>query len=518
MNARRVGLVAVLVTVTATVCALALPAPVALAEGSLIIEPTDGVERDYQAWHVLAGGVTKDGRYIYDAAYTNAMPADAWKELGAPADGAQAVADWLDKNTSPVVANEVSWAIEDSGASADATGTRPSDGNGVVAFENLEDGLWLVSSSDSSPVLVLVGGGFTRKVTEKAEEPALQKQVRVDGGEWASSVVASVGASLEYRLVGTLPRNYDAFPTYSYRFDDSCDAAINVDPASVRVELGGADITSAATITCGEGSLSVAFDDLKALLPELGTSRTVTVTYSATLAPGATAGLMDTNDNDATLTYPAKPTRGGTTNGASLSASPAGQWLKVATSTESATGTTETVRCSVVTWKLKVTKTDAATGNVLAGAGFTIQREDGSYLAEDGTSVSDPSQAYVWRTGDDGTFEFTGAGNETLTVTEVEAPNGYDVAEPFSVTFDGSTSGLTATADGCTLDAVDSASGAVAVTLTDQAKGNAAALESPLGLPFTGDTAVALGTVLLVAGVGIAVLLIARHVRHGDKD
>lgn len=519
MNARRVGLVAVLVTVMATVCALALPAPVALAEGSLIIEPTDGVERDYQAWHVLAGGVTKDGRYIYDAAYTNAMPADAWKELGAPADGAQAVADWLDKNTSPVVANEVSWAIEDSGASADATGTRPTDGNGVVAFEKLEDGLWLVSSSDSSPVLVLVGGGATRKVTEKAEQPALQKQVRVNGGAWESVVVAPVGISLEYRLVGTLPRNYDAFPTYSYRFDDSCDAAINVDPASVRVELGGADITSAATITCGEGSLSVAFDDLKALLPELGTSRTVTVTYSATLAPGATAGLMDTNDNDATLTYPAKPMRGGTTNGASLSASPAGQWLKVATSTrESSTRTTETAQCSVVTWKLKVTKTDAATGNVLAGAGFTIQREDGSYLAEDGTSVSDPSQAYVWRTGDDGTFEFTGAGNETLTVTEVEAPNGYDVAEPFSVTFDGSTSGLTATADGCTLDAVDSASGAVAVTLTDQAKGNAAALESPLGLPFTGDTAVALGTVLLVAGVGIAVLLIARHVRHGDKD
>lgn len=519
MNARRIGLVAALTTVMAIVCALILPAHTALAEGSLIIEPTDGVERDYQAWRVLAGGVTEDGRYIYDAAYTNAMPADAWKELGAPADGAQAVADWLDKNTSPVVANEVSWALEDSGVGADATGTRPSDGNGVVAFENLEDGLWLVSSSDSSPVLVLVGGGSTRKVTEKAEEPALQKQVRVNGGEWASSVVASVGVSLEYRLVGTLPRNYDAFPTYSYRFDDSCDAAINVDPASVRVELGGADITSAADITCGVGSLSVAFDDLKALLPALGTSRTVTVTYAATLTPHATAGLMDTNDNRATLTYPARPTRSASTNGALAPAASAGQWLKVATSTnESATRTTETAQCSVITWKLKVTKTDAATGNTLAGAGFTIQREDGSYLAQDGTSVSDPAQAYVWRTGDDGTLEFTGAGNETLTLTEVEAPQGYDVAEPFSVTFDGSSSDLTATADGCTLDAVDSASGAVTVTVTDQAKGNAAALESPLGLPFTGDTAVALGTVLLVAGVGIAVLLIARHVRHGDKE
>jgi hypothetical protein len=135
MNARRIGLVAALTTVMAIVCALILPAHTALAEGSLILEPTDGVERDYQAWHVLAGGVTKDGRYIYDAAYTNAMPAEAWEELGAPSDGAQAVADWLDKNTSPVVANEVSWALEDSGVGADATGARPSDGNGVVAFE-----------------------------------------------------------------------------------------------------------------------------------------------------------------------------------------------------------------------------------------------------------------------------------------------------------------------------------------------------------------------------------------------
>lgn len=523
MNARRIGLVAVLTTVMAIVCALILPAHTALAVGSLIIEPTDGVERDYQAWHVLAGGVTEDGRYIYDAAYTNAMPADAWKELGAPADGAQAVADWLDKNTSPVVANEVSWALEDSGVGADATGTRPSDGNGVVAFENLEDGLWLVSSSDSSPVLVLVGGGSTRKVTEKAEEPALQKQVRVNGGEWASSVVASVGASLEYRLVGTLPRNYDAFPTYSYRFDDSCDAAINVDPASVRVELGGADITSAAEITCGGGSLSVAFDDLKALLPALGTSRTVTVVYSATLTSDATAGLMDTNDNRATLTYPARPTRSASTNGALAPAASAGQWLKVATSTnESATRTTETAQCSVITWKLKVTKIDAATGNTLAGAGFTIQREDGSYLAQDGTSVSDHTQAYVWRTGDDGTLEFTGAGNETLTLTEVEAPNGYDVAEPFSVTFDGSTSDLTATAEGCTLDSVDAASGTAAVTVTDQASAVTQAAgekpESPLGLPITGDTAVALGTVLLIAGIGIVVLLVARHVRRSGKE
>lgn len=523
MNTRRVRLIAVLAAVMATVCALALPAPAAFAEGSLIIEPTDGVERDYQAWRVLAGGVTEDGRYIYDAAYTNAMPAEAWEELGAPSGGAQAVADWLDKNTSPVVANEVSWALEDSGVSADATGSRPSDGNGVVAFENLEDGLWLVSSSDSSPVLVLVGGGSTRKVTEKAEEPALQKQVRVNGGEWATSVVASVGASLEYRLMGTLPRNYDAFPTYSYRFDDSYDTAINVDPASVRVELGGADITSAAEITCGGGSLSVAFDDLKALLPALGTSRTVTVIYSATLTSDATAGLMDTNDNSATLTYPARPTRSASVNGASASAASAGRWLKVATSTnDSATRTTETAQCSVITWKLKVTKTDAATGNTLAGAGFTIQREDGSYLAQDGTSVSDPTQAYVWRTGDDGTFEFTGAGNETLTLTEVEAPNGYEVAAPFLVTFDGSTSDLTATAEGCTLDSVDAGSGTVAVTVTDQASAVTQAAgekpESPLGLPITGDTAVALGTVLLIAGVGIVVILLARYVRRNGKE
>ena len=496
-----------------------LPVGHALAEGTLIIEPTDGVERTYQAWRVLAGGVTEDGRSIYDAAYTNAMPAETWHALGAPEGGAQAVADWLDTNTSAVLANEVNWAAKDSGVAPDAAGARPTDGNGVVAFNNLEDGLWLVASDESSPVLVLVGGGASRTVTEKAEQPALQKQVRVAGGDWASVVVASVGASLEYRLVGTLPRNYDSFPAYMYSFEDTWENGIEVDPSSVRVELGGQDVTSAAQITFGENSLSVAFDNLKTELPTLGTSRMVTVTYSAKLGAAATAGLMDTNDNRATLTYPAHPTR------AALGVATSGHALRVATasrtaatSTGSSTGTTETVQCSVVTWKLKVTKTDAATGNVLAGAGFTIQREDGSYLAEDGTSVSDPSQAYVWRTGDDGTFEFTGAGNETLTVTEVEAPNGYDVAEPFSVTFDGSTSGLTATADGCTLDAVDSASGAVAVTLTDQAKGNAAALESPLGLPFTGDTAVALGTVLLVAGVGIAVLLIARHVRHGDKE
>ncbi len=524
MNVRRPRYIAALVALVVTACVLALPVPVALAEGSLIIEPTDGVERDYQAWRVLAGGVTEDGRSLYDAAYTNAMPAEEWQSLGAPKGNAQAVTDWLDKNSSPVVANEVSWSLEDSGVSAAATGTRPSDGNGVVAFESLEDGLWLVSSSDSSPVLVLVGGGSTRKVTEKAEEPALQKQVRLGEGEWASTVIAPVGTSLEYRLVGTLPRNYDSFPTYSYRFDDSSESGIAVDPSSVRVELGGVDITSAAHITCEPGSLSVAFDDLKTQLPSLGTSRTVTVTYSAKLVPGATAGLMDTNDNRATLTYPAKPTRGSSTQGASARTVPVNHGLRVATSTTGGlTGTTEAVQCSVITWRLKVTKTNADTGDALEGAGFTIQRQDGSYLSQDGTSVSDSSQAYVWHTGDDGTFEFIGAGNETLTVTEVEAPDGYDVAKPFSVTFDGSASDFTATVDGCTLDSVDAASGTAAVTVTDQAlspvnKDANEPLEKPLGLPITGDTAVALGVALVVAGAGIVAILAARHVRRGDKE
>lgn len=137
--------------------------------------------------------------------------------------------------------------------------------------------------------------------------------------------------------------------------------------------------------------------------------------------------------------------------------------------------------------------------------------------------MSDPSQAYVWRTGDDGTLEFTGAGNETLKLTEVEAPNGYDVAAPFSVTFDGSTSDLAASVDGCTLDSVDAASGTAAVTVTDQASAQVPKTagetpEIPLGLPITGDTAVALGTVLLIAGIGIVVLLVARHVRRSGKE
>jgi hypothetical protein len=168
---------------------------------------------------------------LADVEFTPSLSRDDWNSLGASASTAQDVADWIAGSSSDTLANQIDWKVEDSGAKADVTGIAA--GSTVT----LDDGYWLVSSKDSSPILVLVGGGVTSKVTEKAEAPTLAKYVRTVGGAWSSLAIAGTGVGVQYKLVGTLPRNYDSFPTYSYRLDDTRDPSILIDLSSVRVYL-----------------------------------------------------------------------------------------------------------------------------------------------------------------------------------------------------------------------------------------------------------------------------------------
>ena len=122
--------------------------------------------------------------------------------------------------------------------------------------------LMRICSSDSSPVLVLVGGNATTKVTEKAEAPVLVKQVRSDG-DWSDFAVAGNDIDPEYRLVGTLPKTYDSLPVYHYEFDDVMDQSLTLDRSSIKVVAASADgkttkdLTSIAEITLSGQKLRV---------------------------------------------------------------------------------------------------------------------------------------------------------------------------------------------------------------------------------------------------------------------
>lgn len=513
---------------------LLMPIP-SYAEGTLEIDPSDNVTRDYSAWKLLDGDVSSGSpQTLSNVGYTGAISAEAWQELGAPEGTAQDVADWISMNSRKDLAVRIMWAVEGSGVSADQTGIQ-------TGTTTLSDGYWLVSSDDSSPILVLVGGGQVTKVTEKAEAPALTKEVKTDG-DWSQFAVAGTDLDPSYRLVGTIPSNYDSFPTYRYQFDDRAAEGLVVDPFSVKVTASTADgntqsdLTGKAEVSVAGSSLTVTFDNLKDALPERGDYRTITVSYAAHLSTQATFGLVSTNNNEATLTYTRKPTQA--TTGASARAFAGTVTPAVALSAAASQrmadasngfATTERQQCQVATWAVRILKTDAANASSLAGAGFTIQDEQGLYINTDGTATAERTNASVWRTDADGTVTIGSLPNGTFTLSEVEVPAGYEAAPDATVSLVGDANGLKAYAGNATVTAVSASTGIADVTINDSHEtvasdtggdgGSSAASGGILSkLPSTGDSArIAIGAII-VAVCAVAILLIARSKRKSKGN
>ncbi|MGN8819934.1 isopeptide-forming domain-containing fimbrial protein [Atopobiaceae bacterium HCP3S3_A4] len=511
----------------------------AYAKGTLELNASDGISRSYSAYKILDGNVSGGGtsQTLSDVSYTDAMPATSWQELGAPAGTAQDVADWLSSNETSSLANEIDWKVEASGIAADKTDI-------TTGETELDDGYWLIDSADSSPVLVLVGGNATTKVTEKAEAPALTKQVRTDG-DWSDFAVAGNDMDPEYRLVGTLPKTYDSFPSYHYQFDDVMDESFTLDQSSVKVVAASADstttkdLTSEAEIKLSGQKLTVSFADLKKALPELDEYHTITVTYTAHLNTLATSGLAHENENEATLNYTRKPTK--TVSDAAASEGVATSTVHVAKATLShlphflaaastTDATSERQQADVATWFVRLTKKDAQNGKELAHAGFTVQDARGLYINTDSTATEDKTDASIWRTGDSGVVTVANLSNGSFTFKEVEVPEGYEAAADVTVTLQGDRKSLKATADDASVTGVDSTSGVVNLTIEDSeapktpdtngsnagTTSQATAKGSRAGMPDTSDYN-RIGIAVLLIAVGVVAIVISRALAHKDK-
>lgn len=525
-------------------CGLCAPVS-AYAAGTLELNASDGVARSYSAYKILSGTVSGgDGaQTLSDVAYTKALSSDAWAELGAPAGTAQDVAEWLAANEDVMLANRIDWAVKASDAASDAA---------VQIGENtLDDGYWLIDSDDSSPVLVLVGGGVTTKVTEKAQASTLVKQVKTDGS-WSDFAVAGNDVDPQYQLVGTLPsRNYDSFPAYHYEFTDTMDESFTLDQSSLKVIASSADgkatkdLTESADIEYQNNVLTINFADLKKVLPELGEYRTITVTYTAHLNTLATAGLSHVNKNDATLTYTRKPSQtvsdtaaGVSSEGVATSdiyaakatASHLPRFFAAAADTDK---TSKTQQAEVATWFVRLTKKDAQNGQELAGAGFTVQDAKGLYINTDSTATEEKTDASIWRTDDKGVVTVANLANGTYTFKEAEVPEGYVAAADVTVTLAGDRNGLDAKASGAEVTDTDSKSGTVGITIEDSEAGktpasnggnagtttpaSASAKGSKAGMPDTSDYN-RIGIAVLLIAIGVVALVVSRGLAHKDKQ
>lgn len=120
---------------------------------------------------------------------------------------------------------------------------------------------------------------------EKFTEPTIEKHVKEDE-DWKKERTAETGETVSFRLIGTLPSNWDEVETYPYSFVDSLPEG-EAYKEDVRIvfegEEGEKDITDSAEITFEHNVLSARFADLKQVIPSAKSTDKIYAYYSTVI-------------------------------------------------------------------------------------------------------------------------------------------------------------------------------------------------------------------------------------------
>ncbi len=110
------------------------------------------------------------------------------------------------------------------------------------------------------------------------------------------SVTLGGDADFQVEVTNTGPANGSAAPAYDVVIGDTLDPSFTLDPSSIVVRLDGVVISPAVTTTANSFDVTI---------PTIGVGQVVTVDYTATLDPGATA--VEAYENTATADYTSSP-------------------------------------------------------------------------------------------------------------------------------------------------------------------------------------------------------------------
>lgn len=264
------------------------------------------------------------------------------------------------------------------------------------------------NTAASSPIFVLVGEGNT-EIKEKSAIPTLTKSVKEDStGEYGDDADATLMQSVDFRLVGTLPSNLASYEKYFYAFHDEVNGLSGA-PAALCVSIDGATVDpSKYVVNTSSNGFSVVFADLLACGVPVSATSSIVVEYSATLSAVGIA------TNVAYVEYSNNPMN------------------------EGSHGTTVRDEVKVYSYTLNFHKVDNASGDPLAGVGFTIKNASGKYIADLGPAFSpslvERDEPYTWYTDAAGDIKIEGVDADTYTIEETTTLADYKLlAAPFDV-------------------------------------------------------------------------------------
>ena len=492
-----------------------------------------GVTVEGYAYDESTDGDGATTTYIYsgkDSSASDVARANSLMDAIAALDDSQAFADALAEAL-----------LEDSSVTPAATAT--GDGTSVT-FSDLATGYYLVvevpaEGANAETGAILVPLSESTIVRTKTGVPTPVIEVFEDSTQtWGDAADAQAREAVPYRITATLPSDWANLKSYYYCIVNPQDAGLELDTATIAVTLFDgdgeelADLTGQAAITYADGTLTVLFDDLVAAVEAAGATATadctVRVTYEASLVPTGDGSAASTVTADCASAFAAALVR--TADDTASSTVETGIDGSKENSVHIVYGSDQETSvedgASLLTWALELVKTGEDTDEALEGAVFTIQDASGSYVAADG-SLTD--EAVEFTTGADGTISVCGLDSGTYTVTETEAPEGYDAIDALTVTI---TAGLddevtlTATArssDVASVD-VDVQTGVITLDVVDGLTplGGSSGSSSGLweSLVQTGDSpwALVVAALLVVGVVAVVVGLGLRRRSSGSNE
>lgn len=349
-----------------------------------------------------------------------------------------------EKDLSAFAAKASNWA-QTNNIAVDATATVSSnatDGKYTATFTNLDYGYYVVAvpgatvADTNSQYAALVRVHSTSvNASIKGALPTVVKKVN---GENATS--AKIGDTLKFTLTSTIP-DMSAYSTYTFNFKDTLSKGLTFGKVD-SVKVGDTTLTkdtdyTVTTSTVSDSTLlTVTMLNFKAK-QQTNAGKTITVTYTATLNKDAVVGGHG-NTNSATIQYSNNPSTGGT-------------------------GESEPSKVRVFTYGFTVDKYtgDNYTAEAvrLPGAKFTLAPKDGDPMSFVQVNAGSATANAVYRvatagetgtttitTPENGKVDFQGLKNGEYTLTETEAPAGYNkLASAIGVKVDGKNNGTDTT-------------------------------------------------------------------------
>ena len=399
---------------------ISTPAVGMIAAGTAMADPTTAatitVNGDLAGHTITAykiadyGNVQIDGNgsaKLTVSSTDKAKIAAAAKTAGIKVAEGQDPADAVTRNASAAQVKAFAAALANSGLTKAATAAGGLGATSVTLSNGITEGWYLVTDSKGLPVLVgtqaTSGGKTATKMangdalgTVDIKSTSLTVDKKVNGSTDGS---ASIGSTVSYTVTVPMP---DPANVATLKYKDTLTGGTISDTPTAT--LDGKAVAISPAVASDKAGFTV---DLTNLIAG-NKGKTLVISYHVKTT-------AKTVTNDAQLS-------GTDTNGGNIDPGHGGG------------SSTSTVKA----YDFDLTKVDSvSTGTKLQGAKFKIQKKNGAWLKQTNGAWSDTASeadATTFTTDAQGRTNFTGLGNGTYTVKEVQAPADHYIAGTF--TFD----------------------------------------------------------------------------------